>query len=144
MIVNEFIDTDGVAAEVVVLMSMEDGISQNDAMIRFMGSETFRRLIGDPKVCVLRPSEILQMYHRECGETDRIPRISDSDRIEMKIGITREFSERYGMSIPETVDLFGSNGIYDYLDKGADMFIHRMYPFMANDIARKLGIPVVR
>ena len=74
----------------------------------------------------------------------RTYRISDEDRTSMKIGITQEFSERYGMSIPDTVDLFESNGIYDYLDKGADMFIHRMYPFMANDIARKLGIPVVR
>ena len=32
MMVNGYIDTDGGAAEVVVLMSMEDGISQNDAM----------------------------------------------------------------------------------------------------------------
>ena len=48
------------------------------------------------------------------------------------------------MTIPETVDLFGSNSIYDYLDGGANMSIHRMYPFMANDIAKKLGMPVVR
>ena len=62
----------------------------------------------------------------------------------MKIGITQEFSERYGMSIPETLDLFEAKDIYGYLDKGADMFIHRMYPFMADDIASKVGMPVVR
>ena len=62
----------------------------------------------------------------------------------MKIGITQEFSERYGMSIPETLDLFEVNDIYNYLDKDADMFIHRMYPFMADDIAMKIGIPVVK
>ena len=71
-------------------------------------------------------------------------KISDEDRASMKIGITQEFSERYGMSIPETVDLFESNDIYDYLDGGADQFIHRMYPFMANYIAERLGIPVIR
>lgn len=70
--------------------------------------------------------------------------ISDVDRASMKIGITQEFSERYGMSIPDTVNLFASNGIYSYLDDGADQFIHRMYPFMANFIAKKLGIPVIR
>ena len=62
----------------------------------------------------------------------------------MKIGITQEFSERYGMSIPETLDLFEVNDIYNYLDKGADMFIQRMYPFMADDSAMKIGIPVVK
>ena len=71
-------------------------------------------------------------------------KISEEDRASMKIGITQEFSERYGMSIPETLDLFEANDIYGYLDKGADMFIHRMYPFMADDIASKVGMPVVR
>ena len=71
-------------------------------------------------------------------------KVSEEDRASMKIGITMEFSERYGMSIPETLDLFEANDIYRYLDENVEQFIHRMYPFMADDIAMKIGIPVVR
>lgn len=60
----------------------------------------------------------------------------------MKIGITMSFAERYDMTYAEAASLFNANGIYEYLDKGADVFISRMYPAMANRVAKKLGIPV--
>ncbi len=60
----------------------------------------------------------------------------------MKIGITMSFAERYDMTYSEAASLFKENGIYEYLDRGADMFITRMYSAMANRVAKRLGIPV--
>lgn len=46
------------------------------------------------------------------------------------------------MNIADTAELFQSNGIYEFLDEGGDQFITKMYGYMANYIARRLGIPM--
>ncbi len=67
---------------------------------------------------------------------------TEYDRTLMKIGITMSFAERYDMTCSDAASLFKTNGIYDYLDEGAEMFVCRMYPYMANRVAERLGIPV--
>ena len=67
---------------------------------------------------------------------------TEHDCMVMKAGITMAFAERYDMTIPEAASLFKANGIYEYLDRGANVFITRMYSAMANRVAKKLGIPV--
>lgn len=64
------------------------------------------------------------------------------DYATMKVGITCAFARKFDMSIADTVELFQSNGIYEFLDEGGDQFITKMYGYMANYIARRLGMPM--
>ena len=54
--------------------------------------------------------------------------------IEMKIMITEVYSEKYGTSLDDAIDLFVEKGIYEMLDEGRDMYIMHMYPYMAEFI----------
>ena len=45
---------------------------------------------------------------------------TNNDYIVMKMDITLSFVKRYGKSLDETLDLFESNGIFDYLDEGGN------------------------
>ena len=62
-----------------------------------------------------------------------------ADYLTMKIDITRCFAEKYGLTIPDTIDLFQKGHIYEYLDRGGDMFITKRYEFMVNRVADVLG-----
>ena len=65
---------------------------------------------------------------------------TSEDIMVLKIGITQEFARRYGMSIRDVVSLFEKNGIYPFIEDGADQFITKTYPYMASFIGRKLGM----
>jgi len=69
-------------------------------------------------------------------------KLNDYVRMSMKIGITMTFAENYDMTYSDAASLFKENGVYEYLDQGAGMFISHTYPYMANRVARRLGIPV--
>ena len=66
MLAEKYIDPADVAAKVVLMLSAEDGISQNQAIVQFMRSETFQRLTKDAELCEKSPSEILSIYRMEC------------------------------------------------------------------------------
>ena len=65
---------------------------------------------------------------------------TNNDYIVMKMDITLSFVKRYGKSLDETLDLFESNGIFDYLDEGGEQFITKTYPYMVSYLAEKLGM----
>lgn len=66
MLIDRYIDPADVAAKVAIMMSVEDGISQNEAIVRFMRSNTFKQLTVDEKMWEMPPSEILSVYRKEC------------------------------------------------------------------------------
>ncbi len=66
MLVERYIDPADVAAKVALLLSDEDGISQNEAIVRFMRSKTFQDLTKSAEMCEMPPSMILSIYRREC------------------------------------------------------------------------------
>lgn len=66
---------------------------------------------------------------------------SEEDVGVMKAGITLCFAEEHGKSLRDTVVLFESNGIYEYLDKFAGQFINKSFPYMASFISDRLGMP---
>ena len=47
------------------LLMEEDGLTQNEALVAFMKSETFRRLMRDGKLTELPPERLLEMYREE-------------------------------------------------------------------------------
>ena len=51
MLVERYIDPADVAAKVALLLSDEDGISQNEAIVRFMRSKTFQDLTKSAEIC---------------------------------------------------------------------------------------------
>ena len=67
-------------------------------------------------------------------------KFTNNDFLVMKIDITLCFAERFGMSLDETLDLFESREVYDYLDRGGDQFITKSYPYMVSFLADYLGI----
>lgn len=67
-------------------------------------------------------------------------RFTNNDYVVMKIDITLFFAKKFGISIDDTITLFESNGIYDYLDSGGEEFITKSYPYMVSFLARKLGM----
>ena len=66
MLVERYIDPADVAAKVALLLSDEDGISQNEAIVRFMRSKTFQDLTKSEEMCEMPPSMILSIYRSEC------------------------------------------------------------------------------
>ena len=66
MLVERYIDPADVAAKVALLLSDEDGISQNETIVRFMRSKTFQDLTKSAEMCEMPPSMILSIYRREC------------------------------------------------------------------------------
>ncbi len=66
MSIQRYIDPADVAAKVAIMLSVEDGISQNEAIVRFMRSKTFQELTASAEMCEMPPSEILSIYRREC------------------------------------------------------------------------------
>ena len=64
---------------------------------------------------------------------------SEKDIGVMKAGITICFAEEYNKSLRETVELFQANGIFEYLDKFADQFINKTFPYMASFISDRLA-----
>ena len=59
------IDPSEVAVRVADLLMEEDGLTQNEALVAFMKSETFRRLMRDGKLTELPPERLLEMYREE-------------------------------------------------------------------------------
>lgn len=135
-----FIDPAEIAGEIAVIISDEKGISTTDALVLFMQSDTHLMLFSNPKMASLGLSRILSMYYEEVGGHDC--GLTEFDRVLMKMGITRSFAEKYDMTYAEAATLFKANGIYEYLDEVAEMFITQTYPYMANRVAKMLGIPV--
>lgn len=60
-------DTDPsvVASRVADMLMQQDGLSQDEALVAFMRSDTFRRLLADRSLCGLPTERILEMYRRE-------------------------------------------------------------------------------
>ncbi len=56
-----------VAADVAELISVRFNIPQNDAMVRFMRSSTFHRILDNPEFSSRSPEEILETYRSEAG-----------------------------------------------------------------------------
>ena len=135
-----FIDPAEIAGEIAVMISCEKGISTTDALVLFMQSNTYWMLIYDPKKASLGTSRILSMYYEEVGGHDR--GLTEFDHVLIKMGVTRSFAEKYDTSYAEAATLFKENGIYEYLDEIAEGYINQTYPYMANHVARRLGIPV--
>lgn len=54
-----------IAVRVANLLMKEDGFTQNEALVAFMKSETFRRLMRDGKLTELSPERLLEMYREE-------------------------------------------------------------------------------
>ncbi len=59
------IDLADISGEVALMISHERGISKNDALVLFMESDTFQRLISEPGLMNLGASNILSMYNEE-------------------------------------------------------------------------------
>ncbi len=83
------------------------------------------------------------MYHEEVdGDDGHKPELTEYEHMLMKTGITMTFAEKYDMTYAEAASLFKANGIYEYLDEIAEMYINQTYPYMAYRMAMRLGIPV--
>ena len=67
---------------------------------------------------------------------------TELDYTDLKIGVTIGFAKMYDMSISDTVDLFQSNGFYELIDMGRDVFITQLYGYTVHYIARELGLPL--
>ncbi len=65
-----------IAAEVVMMISSEKGMPMNDALVLFMQSDTFRRLVSEPDILEMGSDRVLSMYYEEAGghglRTDRV------------------------------------------------------------------------
>ena len=59
------VDPSEIAADVAIKLSIRDGITRNDALIAFMRSNTFRRVLEDESMCDMDTEEILEIYRRE-------------------------------------------------------------------------------
>ena len=57
-----YMDPSEIAAQVSEMISVRDSIPVNDAMILFMRSRTFHRLISEPDMSELSPGEVLAIY----------------------------------------------------------------------------------
>ena len=58
-------DPDEIAADVVELLSKREDLTQNEALSRFLRSDTFCKLISDKRVSSVSPEQILEMYLSE-------------------------------------------------------------------------------
>ena len=56
------------AADVAGLIAVKDGFPQNEAIIRFMRSSTFHRILDEPDIASMNPDVLLDMDHKEIGE----------------------------------------------------------------------------
>ncbi len=56
-----------IAADVAELISVRFNIPQNDAMVRFMRSSTFHRILDNPEFSSRSSEEILETYRSEAG-----------------------------------------------------------------------------
>ncbi len=65
-----------IAAEVVMMISSEKGMPMNDALVLFMQSDTFRRLVSEPDILEMGSDRVLSMYYEEASghglRTDRV------------------------------------------------------------------------
>ena len=61
----EYIDPYEVAARATILLSEEDGIPINDALVLFMKSDTFLDLISNRDLQKMEPNEIISLYRSE-------------------------------------------------------------------------------
>ena len=59
------IDLADMTGKVAAMISQERGILRNDALVLFMESDTFQRLISDPGLMDLGAPSILSMYNEE-------------------------------------------------------------------------------
>ena len=59
------VDPSEIAVRVANLLMEEDGLTQNEALVAFMKSETFCRLMRDGKLTELPPERLLEMYREE-------------------------------------------------------------------------------
>ena len=58
-------DSSEIAAKVALLMMERDGLGQDEALIRFMRSDTFERLASDMSMWDMMPEDLLDMYDEE-------------------------------------------------------------------------------
>ena len=58
-------DPSEVAVRVADLLMEQDGLTQNEALVSFMKSDTFRRLMKDGDLTELPPGRLLEMYRGE-------------------------------------------------------------------------------
>ena len=58
-------DPSEVAVRVADLLMEQDGLTQNEALVSFMKSDTFRRLMKDGNLTELPPGRLLEMYRGE-------------------------------------------------------------------------------
>lgn len=65
MTLSEEKDPVETAADIVEMIKDRDGTPENEAIIRFMRSATFHRIIEDPDMCKLEDEELLALYHAE-------------------------------------------------------------------------------
>ncbi|MBP5735563.1 MAG: hypothetical protein J6W53_07105 [Candidatus Methanomethylophilaceae archaeon] len=59
------VDPSEVAARVAELLMEEDGLTQNEALVLFMKSDTFRRLMKDGSLTEMPPEQLLEMFRME-------------------------------------------------------------------------------
>ncbi len=60
-----YIDPAEVAVNVANLLMQRNGMSQDEALVAFMKSDTFRKVLKDSSIVKLPAEDILEMYLRE-------------------------------------------------------------------------------
>jgi len=61
----KYSDPSAIAANVIIMLISQDKIDEYTATKAFLSSNTFRRVIAEPKVAQLPPTTILNMYRQE-------------------------------------------------------------------------------
>lgn len=66
---SNLVDPSDIAAEVSYILSERDEIPINQAMVDFMRSDTFKRLLHDSEMLRMEPKMILELFDEERGQS---------------------------------------------------------------------------
>lgn len=69
------------------------------------------------------------------------PHLNEREKGILKIDVTVEYAEMYGLTYAETARFFRDHEVYDYLNLHGDLLATNMCGWIAEIVAREFGVP---
>ena len=128
-----WVDPADTAANEVLAIIHHERISQNDAIIRFLISDSAASIFSDSEK---EPEALL----KEPPPTDGADS-SDRAHISWKIAVADDFSKARSIPLGAVAVLFDRFCIFDYLDRNAEVLMGRTGAYLVNNISSRIGLP---
>ena len=137
-----WINPDRLSAMIIRKISEKYFMTEDEAICKFMASNTYRR-IRDDEAYRRSPIEgILGDFVRELEEESFGPLMTRLDVAQMKIGVVSEFSKIYRMPESQVAQLFQKHRAFEYIENNPGLLATQTYGWVAGHVQKDCGIPV--